>query len=186
MTDREKLLAEAVAVGLILGADFEKNISNVNLQKKIEEKKAENEANVKENQEQLLDGFDSDEERLDTALKALEDGNLKEEDLSDYDKELLAKHRQKIDESLGIPTDLLGKEVEGNAATNLQKKIEESQEEVEEEKVVILRTSKCGAYKLKFVNGYEHCAAKNQISVEQLKEAIEAGKELNGFTYKLK
>ena len=47
MTDREKLLAEAVAVGLILGTDFEKNISNVNLQKKIEEKKAENTANVK-------------------------------------------------------------------------------------------------------------------------------------------
>ena len=69
---------------------------------------------------------------------------------------------------------------------DLQKKIEESQEEVEEEKVVILRTSKCGAYKLKFVNGYEHRAVKNKISVEQLKEAIESRKELNGFAYKLK
>lgn len=141
MTAREELLAEAVAVGLILGADFEKNISNVNLQKKIEEKKAENTDNVKPPVDE------NNPDKVDT--NALNDG---------------------VD----------------NTDNNLQKKIEELEEEVEEEKVVILRTSKCGAYKLKFVNGYEHCAAKNKISVEQLKEAIESRKELNGFTYKLK
>lgn len=154
MTDREKLLAEAVAVGLILGADFEKNISNVNLQKKIEEKKAENTDNVKPPVDE------NNPDKVDT--NALNDGVDNTDKNPDENNDL------------------------GDKENNLQKKIEESQEEVEEEKVVILRTSKCGAYKLKFVNGYEHCAAKNQILVEQLKEAIEAGKELNGFTYKLK
>ena len=121
--NREELLATAVAVGLVLGVDFEKNISNANLQKKIDEKKAQNEADAENNP--------------------------------------------------------------GEEETNLQKKIDELEEEVEEEKIVIQRLSKCGAYKLKFVNGYEHCATKNQITVEQLKEAIETGKEVNGFTYKL-
>ena len=106
-----------------MGVDFEKNISNANLQKKIDEKKAQNEADAENNP--------------------------------------------------------------GEEETNLQKKIDELEEEVEEEKIVIQRLSKCGAYKLKFVNGYEHCATKNQITVEQLKEAIETGKEVNGFTYKL-
>lgn len=126
MTDREKLLAEAVAVGLILGTDFEKNISNVNLQKKIEEKKAENTDN-------------------------------------------------KSDENNGL----------GDKENHLQKKIDEP-EVVIEKNPIIQRISKCGGYKLKFVNGFEHCATKNKITVEQLKEAIETGKELNGFTYKLK
>ena len=187
--NREQLLATAAALGLVLGVDFEKNISNANLQKKIDEKQEELSMALKgsDSTDATLstDDFDNGEERLSVTLKALEDGNLKEEDLSDYDKELLAKHRQKIDEALGVPTDLLGKETEGSAATNLQKKIDESEEEVEEEKVVIQRLSKCGAYKLKFVNGYEHCAVKNQITVEQLKEAIETAKEVNGFTYKL-
>lgn len=151
MTDREKLLAEAVAVGLILGTDFEKNISNVNLQKKIEEKKAQNEADA-ENNPDANRSNDSEDNKEDNSNDGLDntDNNPGEEE------------------------------------TNLQKKIDELEEDVEEKKVVIQRLSKCGAYKLKFVNGYEHCATKNQITVEQLKEAIETGKEVNGFTYKLK
>ena len=42
--DREKLIATAVALGLL----FEKNISNANLQKKIDEKNAELEAQLKD------------------------------------------------------------------------------------------------------------------------------------------
>ena len=49
--DREQLLATAVAVGLVLGVDYQKNISNENLQKKIEEKNAEIEAQLKGNQD---------------------------------------------------------------------------------------------------------------------------------------
>ena len=113
MSDREGLLATALAVGLVLGVDFEKNISNENLQKKIGEKEAEDKKNP------------------------------------------------------------------------LQEKIDEP-EVVIEKSPIIQRISKCGGYKLKFINGYEHCATKNKVTVEELREAIETGKELNGFTYKLK
>lgn len=146
--NREELLTTAAAVGLVLGTDFEKNISNVNLQKKIDEKIAQNEANAKLPDATDLDPKENQEDNSNDGLDNTDNNSGEEE-------------------------------------TNLQKKIDESQEEVEEEKIVIQRLSKCGAYKLKFVNGYEHCATKNQITVEQLKEAIETGKEVNGFTYKL-
>lgn len=145
--ERKELLATAVAVGLVLGVDFEKNISNTNLQKKIDEKIAQNEADAKL------------------------------QDVTDTNKSAgPEKNQDGLDNTDNNPS---------KEETNLQKKIDELEEEVEEEKVVIQRLSKCGAYKLKFVNGYEHCAARNKITVEQLKEAIETGKEVNGFTYKL-
>ena len=94
MTDREKLLAEAVAVGLILGADFEKNISNVNLQKKIDEKKAENEANAK---------LPVDGNNPDGADGKLEDGKKDQENIENKDgvKNPLAdmlNEKQKLDD----------------------------------------------------------------------------------------
>lgn len=157
--ERKELLATAVAVGLVLGVDFEKNISNANLQKKIDEKIAQNEADLKDVD---FDTPPTDKEKEDaaTTLKMLNEDNSNDG----------------LDNTDNNPS---------KEETNLQKKIDELEEEVEEEKVVIQRLSKCGAYKLKFVNGYEHCAARNKITVEQLKEAIETGKEVNGFTYKL-
>lgn len=113
---REELLSLAATVGLVLGVDFEKNISNANLQKKIEEKQEELAMALKGSDSTdatlLTDNFDKEEERLSVTLKALEDGNLKEEDLSDYDKELLSKHRQGIDEALGVPKESIGTQKE--------------------------------------------------------------------------
>ena len=72
--DREQLLATAVTVGLVLGVDFEKNISSVNLQKKIDEKNAELEAQLKDTQnddeknaelEAQLKDTQNDDEQLD-------------------------------------------------------------------------------------------------------------------------
>jgi hypothetical protein len=54
--NREKLIATAVALGLL----FEKNISNANLQKKIDEKNAELEAQLKDTQNDDVEDTESD------------------------------------------------------------------------------------------------------------------------------
>lgn len=119
MTDREKLLAEAVAVGLILGADFEKNISNVNLQKKIEEKKAENEANVKppvdENNPDkvdtntLNDGVDNTDNNLQKKIEEVEEVEEVKIKITSiaatYKKEVLSY--EEASEETGVPIDAI-------------------------------------------------------------------------------
>lgn len=119
MTDREKLLAEAVAVGLILGADFEKNISNVNLQKKIEEKKAENEANAKppvdENNPDkvdtntLNDGVDNTDNNLQKKIEEVEEAEEVKIKITSiaatYKKEVLSY--EEASEETGVPIDAI-------------------------------------------------------------------------------
>ena len=153
MTDREKLLAEAVAVGLILGTDFEKNISNVNLQKKIDEKKAENEANVKRPVDE------NNPVKVDT--NALNDGVDNTDKNPDENNDL------------------------GDKETNLQKKIDELQEEDEqEEDTLIKRVSKCGNYRVK-IKGLEETARRSGVTIEDLKSVLGTGKLLNNFTFEI-
>lgn len=67
--DREQLLATALAVGLVMGVDFEKNISNANLQKKIDEKNAKLEAQLKgDSNDSTPPKPQSDNEILDSIL----------------------------------------------------------------------------------------------------------------------
>lgn len=147
MTDREKLLAEAVAVGLILGTDFEKNISNVNLQKKIEEKQEQLANSLKGN------NIDSnmqltppeDDEVLDS-IKGLESGDLKEEDLSDYDKEPVKKV------------------------------------EIEDDNALIKRETVCKSYRTK-IKGFEETARRSGVTVDEVKESIDSGKPVGGYTF---
>lgn len=122
MTVREQLLAEAVAIGLILGADFEKNISNVNLQKKIDEKKAENEANVKppvdENNPDkvdtntLNDGVDNTDNNLQKKIEEVEEVKIKITSIAaTYKKEVLSY--EEASEETGVPIDA----IKANATT---------------------------------------------------------------------
>lgn len=139
---REELLATALAVGLVIGVDFEKNISSVNLQKKIDEKNAELEAQLK-----------------------------------DVDLEIPPT----VDESLGVPTELLGSETKGNAATdNLitdEKKIKEL-----DDNALIKRETVCKSYRTK-IKGFKEAARRSGVTVDEVKEAIDSGKPIGGYLF---
>lgn len=205
--NREELLATAVAVGLVLGVDFEKNISNANLQKKIEEKQfalteqlkgtqkeedIENKDNhtdlngienqINSNDEKQLEGNEpvkpTDDEVLFSVLKGLEASELKEEDLSDYDKEFLSKHRQSIAEALTVPEELLGNEKEGDTVTkNLI-----ADEEDNEDNALIMRKTECFTYRTEII-GFKETARRSNLTVEEVKEAIETGKPAGGYIF---
>ncbi|MCT7549824.1 hypothetical protein N5U04_09825 [Aliarcobacter butzleri] len=171
MTDREKLLAEAVAVGLILGTDFEKNISNVNLQKKIEEKKAENEAE--------LEDVDLETPPTVEELKDMEIAVQMHNDESNTKDKEPNDGVDNTDKNPDENNDL------GDKETNLQKKIDELQEEDEqEEDTLIKRVSKCGNYRVK-IKGLEETARRSGVTIEDLKSVLGTGKLLNNFTFEI-
>jgi hypothetical protein len=162
--DREQLLAAAVAVGLVLGVDFEKNISSINLQKKIDDKKAEIEARLKgDSNDTPPPKPQSDNEILDSILKGLETGDLKEEDLSDHQKELLEKDRLRVAE--------LKKQKEP------VKKVE-----IEDDNALIKRETVCKSYRTK-IKGFEEAARRSGVTVDEVKESIDSGKPVGGYTF---
>jgi hypothetical protein len=162
--DREQLLAAAVAVGLVLGVDFEKNISSVNLQKKIDDKKVEIEAQLKGDSNDIPPPKpQSDNEILDSILKGLETGDLKEEDLSDHQKELLEKDRLRVAE--------LKKQKEP------VKKVE-----IEDDNALIKRETVCKSYRTK-IKGFEEAARRSGVTVDEVKESIDSGKPVGGYTF---
>ena len=69
--------------------------------------------------------------------------------------------------------------------TNLQKKIDELQEEDEqEEDTLIKRVSKCGNYRVK-IKGLEETARRSGVTIEDLKSVLGTGKLLNNFTFEI-
>lgn len=69
--------------------------------------------------------------------------------------------------------------------TNLQKKIDELQEEDEqEEDTLIKRVSKCGNYRVK-IKGLEETARRSGVTIEDLKSVLGTGKVLNNFTFEI-
>lgn len=208
--NREELLATAVAVGLVLGVDFEKNISNANLQKKIKDKQlalteqlkgnqsednVENKDNhtdlngienqINSNDEKQLKGNEpvnpTDDEVLFSVLKGLDAGEIKEEDLIDYDKELLSKHRQSIAEALVVSADLLGTELERNTAT---KNFITDKEKIEdlEDNALIMRKTECFTYRTEII-GFKETARRSNLTIEEVKEAIETEKPAGGYIF---
>lgn len=158
--DREKLIATAVALGLL----FEKNISNANLQKKIDEKNAKLEAQLKgDSNDSTPPKPQSDNEILVSILKGLESGDLKEEDLSDYDKELLEKEKLRVAE--------LEKQKEP------VKKVE-----IEDDNALIKRETVCKSYRTK-IKGFEEAARRSGVTVDEIKEAIDSGKPVGGYLF---
>ncbi|MCT7614722.1 hypothetical protein [Aliarcobacter butzleri] len=68
--------------------------------------------------------------------------------------------------------------------TNLQKKIDELQEEDEQEDTLIKRVSKCGNYRVK-IKGLEETARRSGVTIEDLKSVLGTGKLLNNFTFEI-
>lgn len=170
MNAREELLAEAVAVGLILGTDFEKNISNVNLQKKIDEKNAELEAQLKDVD---LDTPPTVEELKDMAVALLANPDATVED----EKALFIKagvEEEKVD---SLIEDLL---IIDDVATKIkdEKKIDEN----DNDDVTVQRVSSCGGYRTK-IKGLKEAARRSGVSVEQIQEALETGNSVGGYTF---
>ena len=159
---REELIATALAVGLVLGVDFEKNISSVNLQKKIDEKNAELEAQLK----------DVDLETPPTV------DEVKDMQIA---VQIHNESQKKIDESLGVPTELLGSETKGNAATdNLitdEKKIKEL-----DDNALIKRETVCKSYRTK-IKGFEEAARRSGVTVDEIKESIDSGNPIGGYLF---
>lgn len=120
--NRQELLTLAITVGLVLGVDFEKNISNANLQKKIEEKQEQLGKELKgdqaENQEQVSDNFDN------------------------FD----------------------------------------SEDEEDEDNALIMRKTECFTYKTEII-GFKETARRSNLTVEEVKEAIETGKPAGGYIF---
>ena len=138
--DREQLLATAVAVGLVLGVDYQKNISNENLQKKIEEKNAEIEAQLKGNQ----DGDSTSDKQNENTLNVEIKDSYAPEDTGNQDIEIKDDY---------------------------------------DDNILILRKTECGSYKTKII-GIEETARRSNLTVEQVKEALESGNPVGGYTFK--
>jgi|GEM_PF-2111949 len=65
-----------------------------------------------------------------------------------------------------------------------QAQVKEQKEPViNEENIVIKRTSSCGGYKTK-IKGLNECANRSGVSVEDLKKALKTGESLHGFYFK--
>lgn len=146
--NRQELLATAVAVGLVLGVDFEKNISNINLQKKIEEK-----------QEQLANDLKGvqggdDVENKDN-INPLTSNDSEEEKLFKEEMEALNKVETKVP---GIFTD------------------------TDEDNALILRNTECFTYRTEII-GFKETARRSNLTVEEVKEAIETGKPVGGYIF---
>lgn len=156
--DREKLIATAVALGLL----FEKNISNANLQKKIDEKNAELEAQLKDVDLEIPPTVDEVKD-MQIAVK------------------IHNESQKKIDESLGVHPELLGSETKGNTATdNLitdEKKIKEL-----DDNALIKRETVCKSYRTK-IKGFKEAARRSGVTVEEVKEAIDSGKPVGGYLF---
>ena len=129
--DREQLLATAVTVGLVLGVDFEKNISSVNLQKKIDEKNAELEAQLK-----------------------------------DVDLETPPTVDEVKDMQIAV-----------QIHNESQKKIDEL-----DDNALILRKTECFTYRTEII-GFKETARRSNLTVEEIKEAIESGLPVGGYIF---
>lgn len=152
---REELIATAVALGLL----FEKNISNANLQKKIDEKNAKLEAQLKDTQ--------NDDDVEDTEnLNPLTNNESEDEKLFKEEMEALGKVETKVS---GIFTDI---------ENHLQKKIDEN----DNDDVTVQRVSSCGGYKTK-IKGLKEAARRSGVSVEQIQEALETGNSVGGYLF---
>ena len=161
---REELIATAVALGLL----FEKNISNANLQKKIDEKNAKLEAQLKGgSNDSTPPKPQSDNEILDSILKGLESGDLKEEDLSDYDKELLEKEKLRVAEL----------EKQKEPVKEPVKKVE-----IEDDNALIKRETVCKSYRTK-IKGFEEAARRSGVTVDEIKESIDSGNPIGGYLF---
>lgn len=146
--NRQELLVTAVAVGLVLGVDFEKSISNINLQKKIEEK-----------QEQLANDLkgvqaENDIENKDN-INPLANSESEEEKLFKEEMEALNKVETKVP---GIFTD------------------------TDEDNALILRNTECFTYRTEII-GFKETARRSNLTVEEVKEAIETGKPVGGYIF---
>ena len=187
--EREALLEKANDAGLVLGVDFQSNISSKNLKTKIDEKNA-----AVENQ--LKGAEDTVEEKCELLpLEAFKDADELEEYGKKFDIDL--DKRKALDAMyadlqvhVGIvqpketveptPTPKPKKEVSKTPA------VEESEdEETYEDEVKIKRISPCGNYKVNII-GYKEAARRTDVTIEEIKQSIENGKPTkNGWSFEL-
>lgn len=167
--NRQELLTLATTVGLVLGVDFEKNISNINLQKKIEDKQEELANSLKDNDTNntTQPTPPTDDEVLALILKGLESSELKEEDLSEHDKALLVNERQRV----------LEEQIKKDSQIKDEKKIEEL-----EDNALIMRKTECFTYRTEII-GFKETARRSNLTVKEVKEAIETGKPTGGYIF---
>lgn len=167
--NRQELLTTAATVGLVLGVDFGKNISNENLQKKIEEK-----------QEQLADELKSSgntditpptDEEIKDAEEAFEQSEktLVESGISE-------EKAEQIIEELLIVDEVATKIKDENKITD-KETIED-----EEDNALIMRKTECFTYRTEII-GFKETARRSNLTVEEVKEAIETGKPAGGYIF---
>jgi hypothetical protein len=166
--ERTELLALALSVGLVPGEDFEKNISSKNLQAKIDEK-----------QQLIADSMQgkepTKEELLTNILDGLKSGDLKREELSEYDEKLLSDYEFKI---APVGKIALTKKV-------IENDIEQTDEQPEtyEDEMLIRRFSACGNYRTK-IKGIKEAARRSGLTVEEVKVGLDSGEPVKGWTFK--
>lgn len=194
--NRQELLILATTVGLVLGVDFEKNISNINLQKKIEEKQEELANSLKGDTKFgdmafVLDLLDEQIRSAAVALAMEEDTSiddiksfLKEVgveqekiDLIDFD-DVFKEAEMLVEQNKQAHTPVLGEF--GNLITD-KKKIEEDEED-EEDNALILRKTECFTYRTEII-GFKETARRSNLTVEEIKEAIESGLPVGGYIF---
>jgi hypothetical protein len=170
--ERTELLAFALSVGLVLGEDFEKNISSKNLQAKIDEKQ-QLIADSMQGKEPPIEP--TEEELLMNILDGLKSGDLKREELSEYDEMLLSDHEFKI---APVGKIALTKKV-------IENDIEQTDEPTEtyEDEMLIKRFSACGNYRTK-IKGIKEAARRSGLTVEEVKVGLDSGEPVKGWTFK--
>ena len=183
---RKELLEAADAVGLILGEDFNKTIKSGKLQEMINEKKEELlKALQGETNESIVE-----ESKNETTLRPLSDFNTDEE-LEAYGlefgidldrRESLEKMYLELVEFVNSKTN---KEVKPDDNETVVPGADDEvpkEENNYEDEINILRTSPCKNYRVPIV-GLKECARRSDITVEEVKESIESGEPVNGWTF---
>lgn len=164
--EREQLLNEAQNVGLSVGVDFNKNITNEKLKNLIEKKKEELENQLKGNE-------NNSKEPNETKLVPLEEFEEDKDKLEEYGK-TLGIDLDKRKDITNMYSDLL------NFISNISK--EPNETKTYEDEILIKRTSPCGNYRVQ-IKGIKECARRTSLTAEQVKEALENGKPVNGWNF---
>ena len=196
--DRKQLLATAVTVGLIIGVDFEKNISSVNLQKKIEEKQEQLANSLKGVQvENVIDAKFADieswinnpttEQLENIAVALFKRTNVSIDDIKYFFLKQKVEQEQIDSINFDNVVEQVAKESEtknsldakGDTTTKItdEKKIKEL-----DDNALIKRETVCKSYRTK-IKGFEEAARRSNLTVEEVKESIDSGNPVGGYLF---